>query len=143
MTRTASTIFLTVLLCAGLGCQRGKQQAVVIEPNAMPTVLPPVPGDPFGSASPAYARLVEVTNAALALPWSDTLEDFAPWLEEETVAVERALALLKAIRGGLERPRRTDLGTVELLLGTLCSGLRDGRSAARRMGPPLPEGTGK
>ena len=34
------------------------------------------------------------------MAWSGELEDFAPWLEEETVAVERALNLLKALRVG-------------------------------------------
>jgi hypothetical protein len=87
-----------------LGCQRGKKQAVVIEPSAMQTRATEVPGDPFGSASPAYAKLVEVTDAALAARWSGALEDFAPWLEEQTVAVERALSLLKALRVG---PRDT------------------------------------
>ncbi len=59
-----------------------------------------MPGDPFGSASPAYARLVEVTDAALAMNWSGALEDFALWLEEETVVIERSLDLLKALRVG-------------------------------------------
>jgi hypothetical protein len=101
--RVASTILLGCLLLGLLGllgCQRGKEQAVVIDPNAMQTRATSMPGDPFGSASPAYAKLVEVTDAALAAKWSGTLEEFAPWLEEETVAVERALALLKAIRVG-------------------------------------------
>ena len=57
------------------------------------------PGGP-GSASAAYKALYDVTNGALALKWSGSLEDFAPWLEEQTVAVERALALLKALRVG-------------------------------------------
>ena len=101
--RVPSTIVLGCLLLGLpglLGCQRGKQQAVVIEPNAMQSSATSVPGDPFGSASPAYARLVEVTDAAVAAKWSGALEDFAPWLEDETVAVERALALLKALRVG-------------------------------------------
>lgn len=91
---------LGCLVCMALGCQRGKEQAVVIKPSAMHTSATSVPGDPFGSASPAYARLVEVMDAAAAAKWSGALEDFGPWLEEETVAVERALALLKAIRIG-------------------------------------------
>lgn len=98
--RVASTVLLGCLFGMSLGCQRSKNQAVVIDPSTMNTAPPSVPGDPFGSASPAYARLVEVADAALALPWSGALEDFAPWLEEETVAVERTLALLKAIRVG-------------------------------------------
>jgi hypothetical protein len=98
--RVGATIVLGCLLLGLLGCQRGKEQAVVIEPSAMQTRATLVPRDPFGSASPAYARLVEITEAAFALPWNGALEDFAPWLEQETVAVERALSLLKAIRVG-------------------------------------------
>jgi hypothetical protein len=98
--RVAPTIVFGCLVCVALGCQRGKEQAVVIKPSAMHMSASSVPGDPFGSASPAYARLVEVVNAANAAKWNGALEDFAPWLEEQTTAVERALALLKAIRIG-------------------------------------------
>ena len=98
--RAASILGLGFLVCAAVGCQRSKQQAVVIEPSAMHTNPTAVPGDPFGSASPAYKRLAEVTNAALATKCCGALEEFAPWLEEQTVAVERSLALLKAIRTG-------------------------------------------
>jgi hypothetical protein len=76
--RVPSTIVLGCLLLGLLGllgCQRGKQQAVVIEPNAIQSSSTSVPGDPFGSASPAYARLVEVTDAAVAAKWSGALED--------------------------------------------------------------------
>jgi hypothetical protein len=83
-----------------LGCQRGNEQAIVIQPTPTQMSAATVPGDPFGSASPAYKRLAEVTDAAVATKWSGALEDFAPWLEEQTTAVERALALLKAIRIG-------------------------------------------
>lgn len=100
MLRVVLTVVLGCLSCVGLGCGRGKEQAVVINPSTMPMSPTSVPGDPFGSASPAYARLVEVVNAAAAAKWNGVLEDFAPWLEEQTTAVERALALLKAIRIG-------------------------------------------
>jgi hypothetical protein len=98
--RVASTIVLGCVSCLILGCQRGKEQAVVIKPSTAPMSATSVPGDPFGSASPAYKRLVEVTDAALATRCCGALEEFAPWLEEQTVAVERSLALLKAIRVG-------------------------------------------
>ena len=99
--RIASTAVLACLwLCFALGCRRGKEQAVVIQPGAIQTESQAVPADPFGSASAAYKALYDVTNGALALKWSGSLEDFAPWLEEQTVAVERALALLKALRVG-------------------------------------------
>jgi hypothetical protein len=95
--RIASTL---VVCCLMLACQRGKEQAVLIDPSAMQTDADAVPGDPFGSSNAAYAKLREVTDAALASKWNSRLDDFAPWLEEETVAVERALALLKALRVG-------------------------------------------
>jgi hypothetical protein len=98
--RTASTIILASLVLLALGCQRSKQQAIVIDPGAAHMNATSVPGDPFGSASPAYKRLAEVTDAALATHCCDGLEEFGPWLEEQTVAVERSLALLKAIRIG-------------------------------------------
>jgi len=98
--RVASTIVLGCLLLGLLGCQRGKEHAVVIEPNALQASPNPVPADPFGSSSGAYTKLREVTDAALAVKWSGALEDFGPWLEDETVAVERALGLLKALRVG-------------------------------------------
>lgn len=66
----------------------------------MQTDVAAIPADPFGSSSPAYAELRKVTDTALAMKWSGALEDFAPWLEDETVAVERALSLLKALRVG-------------------------------------------
>ena len=94
-------LFATVaLLCVLLACGRSKKQAVAISPNTTGVDAHAVPADPFGSASPAYERLREVTDAALAAPWSGKLEEFAPWLEEQTVAVERSRNLLKAIRVG-------------------------------------------
>lgn len=95
--RFASTVALACLL---LGCQRGKSQAVVVRPTGATARSNAIPSDPFGSPSPAYTRLREVIDAALAKKWSGNLEDFAPWLESETEAMERALALLKAIRVG-------------------------------------------
>lgn len=97
MTRPTTTALSLLLL---LGCRSGKEAAVTITP--VPTQRAPetVPGDPFGSSSAAYQRLKEVTDEALNTPWSGELEDFAPWLEEQTVAIERSLGLLKAIRVG-------------------------------------------
>lgn len=73
---------------------------MAISPTPLPTQGDAVPEDPFGSASAAYVRLREVTDAALAAPWDGDLETFTPWLEEQTVAVERSLNLLKALRVG-------------------------------------------
>lgn len=89
-----------LLLCLALGCQRGKEQAVVIEPGAVRAYDQASPVDPFGAGSGAYAALRDATNSALALSWTGELDDFGPWLEEETAFVERALALLKALRVG-------------------------------------------
>jgi hypothetical protein len=100
--RFASTIVLVGFVFVGfvLGCQRGKEQAVVIVPSSTQMDATAVPADPFGSPGGAYTRLREVTDGALAMTWSGELEDFASWLEDETVAVERALSLLKALRVG-------------------------------------------
>lgn len=99
--RIANTLlFACLLVTLALGCQRGKNQAVLIEPHEIEADPEALPVDPFGSASAAYAKLREVTDAALASKWSGELDSFAPWLEEQTVAVERALALLKALRVG-------------------------------------------
>lgn len=96
----STTVPACLLLCFALGCQRGKEQAVVIEPGALRAYDRATPLDPFGSGSGAYAALRDATDAALALNWSGELDDFAPWLEAETDLVERALALLKALRVG-------------------------------------------
>ncbi len=89
-----------LLLCLALGCQRGKEQAVVIEPSSVRAYDRASPVDPFGAGTGAYAALRDATDAALALDWSGELDDFAAWLDEETDLVERALALLKALRVG-------------------------------------------
>lgn len=97
MIRTAST---ALLLCIALGCGRTKQDSVLISPSASQLALDAVPQDPFGASSAAYKRLRELTDAALASPWNGALDSFAPWLEEQTVAVEQSLHLLKALRVG-------------------------------------------
>jgi len=89
-----------LVLCLALGCQRGKEQAVLIEPGADRAYDEASPVDPFGAGTGAYTALRDATDAALALSWSGQLDDFAPWLEEETEHVERALALLKSLRVG-------------------------------------------
>jgi len=125
---------LGCLLCAGLGCQRGKGQAVVIQPSAMDSTAISVPRDPFGSASPAYKRLVEVTDAAVATKWTGALEDFAPWLEEETVAVERALALLKAIRVGPGDVYAVANGRIAMVYDHIAVALTEASRAAEAAG---------
>ena len=82
------------------GCRRGDEQAVTVVPSDPRPEVVEVPADPFGASNPAYEKLREVTDAALAMRWSGSLDDFAPWLEEQTSSVERALGLLKALRVG-------------------------------------------
>lgn len=94
------TAAVCLLLCLALGCQRGKEQAVVVEPGVIRAYEQASPVDPFGKGPGAYAALRDATDAALALNWTGQLDDFAPWLDEETQLVERALALLKALRVG-------------------------------------------
>ena len=132
--RVASTIVLGCLLLGMLACGRGKEQAVVIEPHVMQAGATSVPGDPFGSASPAYAKLVEVTDAAYAKPWNGELEDFAPWLEEETVAVERALALLKAIRVGPRDVYAVANGRIAIVYDNIADALTEASRLAEEAG---------
>ena len=73
---------------------------MVISPSPSQLAPDAVPQDPFGASSPAYQRLRERTDAALASPWDGELDRFAPWLEEQTVAIEQSLHLLKALRVG-------------------------------------------
>ena len=91
--------FAVALLLLSLGCNRGNE-AVTIVPHEAQRDPSAMPLDPFGAPGGAYERLREVTDAALASPWSGKLDDFGPWLEEQTVAIERSLGLLKAIRVG-------------------------------------------
>jgi hypothetical protein len=132
--RLASIIILGCLLVGLADCQRGKEQAVFIQPSAMHTSATRVPGDPFGSASPAYKRLVEVTDAAVGMKWSGALEDFAPWLEDETVAVERALALLKAIRVGPRDVYAVANGRIAMVYDHIAVALTEASRAAEAAG---------
>ena len=55
---TASiTVPACLLLCLALGCQRGKEQAVVIEPSAVRAYDQANPVDPFGAGSRRLRRL--------------------------------------------------------------------------------------
>jgi hypothetical protein len=129
--RLASII---VLGCLVLGCQRGKKQAVVIVPSYMPMDTTAVPGDPFGSSSGAYTKLREVTDAARAMTWSGNLEDFASWLEEETVAVERALGLLKALRVGLPDVYAVANGRIAMVYDHIAVALTEATQVAEAAG---------
>jgi hypothetical protein len=95
--RLIAAIAVVALLSS---CNRGKNQSVTIAPHGAQVDADAMPGDPFGSASAAYLRLKEVTDDAIARPWNGALEDFAPWLEAQTVAIERSLGLLKPLRVG-------------------------------------------
>lgn len=117
-----------------LGCQRGAEQAVTISPSLWPTDLEAIPSDPFGSPSPAYARLREVTDAALEGAWNGQLEDFADWLERETVAVERALGLLKALRVGAQDEYAVASARVALVYENIARTLTEASVAAEAAG---------
>jgi hypothetical protein len=129
--RLASTI---VLGCLVLGCQRSKEQAVVIVPSSMQSDTIGIPGDPFGASSGAYTRLREVTDAALAMTWSGELEDFASWLEDETVAVERALALLKSLRVGPPDVYAVANGRIAMVYDHIAVALTEATQVAERAG---------
>ncbi len=127
-----TTTALTLLLV--LGCNRNKDDAVTIVPGKGPTDSSAVPSDPFGSSSAAYERLREVTDSALATPWSGTLEDFAPWLEEQTVAVERSLTLLKAIRVGPRDIYAVANGRIALVYEHIATALTEASALAESEG---------
>lgn len=95
--RSTATMVLVLL---AIGCNRGKEGAVTVVPHEVRDEADAVPHDPFGASNAAYERLREVTDAALSNPWNGELQSFGPWLEEQTVAVERSLHLLKALRVG-------------------------------------------
>jgi hypothetical protein len=129
--RLTSTAVLFTLL---LGCNRGKEQAVTIVPHEARPDANAVPGDPFGSSSAAYERLREVTDAALALPWNGELESFAPWLEEQTVAVERSLNLLKALRVGPRDVYAVANGRIALVYEHIAVALTEASKVAETAG---------
>jgi hypothetical protein len=129
--RLTSTIALVALL---LGCGRGKNQAVTVTPHETLIDEEALPGDPFGAASGAYERLREVTDEALAQPWSGKLEEFGPWLEAQTVAVERSLGLLKALRVGPADVYAVANGRIALVYQQIATSLTEASVVAEREG---------
>lgn len=127
-------VLACLLLALALGCQRGKDQAVFIEPHELDVDPEAVPADPFGSSSAAYTKLREVTDEALASTWSGELDTFAPWLEEQTVAVERALALLKALRVGPRDIYAVANGRIAMVYDRIASNLTRASEEAERSG---------
>jgi hypothetical protein len=129
--RVTSTILLALTLSS---CGRGKEQAVTIVPREVEAGSRSVPGDPFGASSAAYERLREVTNEALASPWSGELGELAPWLEEQTVAIERSLALLKALRVGPVDVYAVANGRIALVYEHIATALTEGSDVAEGRG---------
>jgi hypothetical protein len=125
---------IAALACLLLACQRGKEQAVTIVPGAYLPDAHLAPPDPFGSASGAYAKLREVTDAAIAENWNGELGDFAAWLEEETVAIERALGLLKALRLGSSDVYAVANGRIAMVYEHIALGLTKASAAAEATG---------
>lgn len=117
-----------------VACQRGKEQAVAIAPNNLPTDPSAVPADPFGAASPAYAELRKVTDEALARSWDGQLPSFATWLEEETAGVERALSLLKALRVGARDEYAVANARIALVYEHIALRLTEASAAAEAAG---------
>ena len=142
--RIASTAALLLLATLALACNRGKHQGVVIHPGSVDSAStqpgasearrPHVPADPFGASSSAYGQLQDVTNAALASQWDGTLDTFAPWLEAQTEAVERALALLKAIRVGPRDQYAVANGRIALVYDHIAEALTRASATAAEAG---------
>lgn len=114
-------------------CNRNNEPPVMIvpEPSAM---LPEIPSDPFGSPGPAYDRLREVTDTALAATWSGQIDELADWLEAETVAVEQSLALMKSLRFGAADVYAVANGRVALLYEHIARTLSEAEPLAKRRG---------
>ncbi|MEM7434480.1 MAG: hypothetical protein AAF436_04945, partial [Myxococcota bacterium] len=112
MTRRMWVFALASVVAAA--CGRSNTPPVVIEPQAM-GMLPNVPVDPFGTSSPAYERLVELTDAARTTDWDGQAESLTDWLEAQTVAVEQALVLMKALRVGPSDAYAVANGRIALL----------------------------
>ena len=93
-----------------------------------------MPVDPFGASSPAYEELKEVTDAALANRWDGALESFAPWLEEQTVAVERALRMMKGIRVGPQDVYAVSNGRIAAVYEHIASTLIEATALAESKG---------
>ena len=115
-------------------CRRGAEQAVVIEPSLLSPEIPASPAEPFGSPSLAYVQLRDVTDAALALSWDGQLASFAQWIEQETVAVERALVLLKALRAGAGDEYAVANARIALVYEHIVRALTDASSVADATG---------
>jgi hypothetical protein len=130
MSRLTCAIALILLL----GCKRGKEQAVTIVPHATQTDPDAMPRDPFGASSAAYERLREVTDQALDRTWSGKLEDFGPWLEGQTVAVERSLGLLKALRVGPSDVYAVANGRIALVYEQIATALTEASAIADQEG---------
>ena len=124
----------TLLTCALLACQRSSNEAVTIVPSPPHTRADANPGDPFAPSSSAYSKLREVTEGALATPWDGALESFAPWLEEQTVAVEQSLALLRALRVGAQDVYAVATGRIALVYEQIATAMTEATPLAEAAG---------
>lgn len=127
-------VFHFVLGSLLVGCQRGKENAVVIEPSTIHRQAGAAPADPFGASSGAYTKLRGVTDEALARRWTGRLDEFPEWLEEETVAIERSLGLLKALRVGPGDQYAVANARIAMLYDHIALGLADATRAAEAVG---------
>lgn len=131
MNRSAST---ALLICLTVGCGGKQPDSVTITPNANPAGGDAIPVDPFGASSPAYEQLKEITDAALANRWDETLESFADWLEQQTVAVERSLRMLKGIRVGPQDVYAVANGRIALVYEQIAYALTEASTLAEAEG---------
>lgn len=127
-------IYATLLVTLLLACGRGKNQAVTVAPHAVSPPAMGTPADPFGAVTGAYERLREVSDAARATPWDGDLQSFAPWLEEQTVAVERCLALLKSLRVGPKDVYAVANGRIAMLYEHIAGALTEASALATAQG---------
>lgn len=119
-----------LLLAVAVGCTRGDDAEVAIEPRPE-VMLPDVPSDPFGAPSLAYEQLRAITDTARTTDWDGNVDALAGWLEEQTQAVEQCLALMKALRVGAADVYAVANGRVALVYEHIASTLTDAEHAVK------------
>lgn len=130
---TRALIFVAALLLTS-SCRRGNDQAVTIVPHQLALDPERMPADPFGSPGAAYDRLREITDQALAMRWNLELETLSPWLEQQTIAVEESLHLLKALRVGPRDVYAVANGRVAIVYEQIAVALTRGSALADQLG---------
>ncbi|MDH3625935.1 MAG: hypothetical protein OES69_07560 [Myxococcales bacterium] len=130
MTRALVVVFLLA------GCQRSTEPPVTIAPDPG-VLLPDVPSDPFGAPGKAYERLRKITDDARSTSWSGQVDELAVWLEGETEAVEKSLAIMKTLRLGAGDVYAVANGRIALVYEHIASTLTEAEVLVKDNDPDL------